>query len=71
MLIKGAVVNCLNRRLAMESGITLDQSESFSDRHFSLLTDSEKMTVTVVCSLAHHTPSATSQGRRQGASSQF
>jgi hypothetical protein len=29
MLIKGAVVNCLNRRLVMENGITLDQSEAF------------------------------------------
>lgn len=29
----GLVVNCLNRRLVMESGITLDQSESLPDRH--------------------------------------
>jgi len=26
MLIKGAVVSCLNRRLVMEDGIALDQS---------------------------------------------
>ena len=48
VLVQGVIVNCLAWRRKMLNRVTLNQSiRSFSDHRFSLLTDSDKMTMTI------------------------
>jgi hypothetical protein len=65
MMIEGDVVNRLTKRLGVVNGITLGPSEASLIIILACSSTQKKMTVTVIFSLARHTPSATS------ASSQF
>lgn len=62
MLIRETVVNRLTKRLEVVNGIILCPPESFLIIILACSSTQKKMTVTVIFSLARHSPSATSEG---------